>query len=45
MRVFLWSGVAMVVVLIIVQRFVMGFVSGASRALGAEKFAQISIPR
>lgn len=45
MRIFLWSGVAMVAALVLAQGLVMGFVPGPSPALGAEKIAQIFTER
>ena len=45
MRVFLWSGVVLVVALIGAQGLMMGFLPGPSPALGAEEIKQIFIER
>mgnify|MGYP001577319901 CR=1 FL=1 len=45
MRLFLWSGVVVVVTLIIAQGLIMGFVPGPSPALTPEELAQIFIDR
>jgi hypothetical protein len=45
MRAFLWSGVVVVVALIVAQGLIMGFVPGASPNLSAQELTQIFIDR
>lgn len=45
MRLFLWSGVVVVVALIVAQGLIMGFIPGPSPALSPEQLAQIFVER
>lgn len=45
MRLFLWSGVVVIVALIVAQGLIMGFVPGPSPALSAQELARIFVER
>lgn len=45
MRLFLWSGVVVVIALIVAQGLLMGFIPGPSPALSAKELAQIFVER